>query len=301
MKTFNDILDTAKAKGPCRCVVAQAADESVLLAMEEARRGGIADPILVGSRAEIEEIAGKLALDLSEYKIVEPRSKAEAAAEAVRVISRGEGDVLVKGMIPSADLLHAVLDKEAGLGRGRILSHVGVFLVPGSERFTKKFILLTDAALAISPTLPQKAEIVQNAFDVAHRLGIESPIAAILCALETVNPSMPATMDAACLAKMAERGQITGGQVEGPLALDNAVSEEAARHKGIHSPLAGRADILVAPDIEAANILYKSLIFFAGAVEAGIVVGAKVPIVLTSRADSARNKLYSIALGSLVR
>jgi phosphotransacetylase len=204
-------------------------------------------------------------------------------------------------MLQTADLLHAVLDKEAGLNSGRTLSHVGVFLVPASKRFSERFLLVTDAALVISPTLAQKAEIVQNAIDLAHGIGIPEPVVAILCALETVNTAMPATVDAALLAKMADRGQITGGKVEGPLALDNAISEEAARRKGIKSELAGRADILVAPDIEAANILYKALVFFADAVEAGVVVGARAPIVLTSRADSARNKLYSLALGALAR
>jgi phosphate butyryltransferase len=208
---------------------------------------------------------------------------------------------LVKGMMQTADLLRAALDKESGLSRGRILSHVGVFLVPGSKRYAERFLLITDAALAIAPSLAQKAEIIQNAIDFARALGIETPVAAVLCAIETVNPAMPATVDAACLSKMSERGQITGGKVEGPLALDNAVSEEAARHKKISSELAGRADILVAPDIEAANILYKSLVFFASAMEAGIVVGAKVPIVVTSRSDTAENKLYSIALGALAR
>jgi phosphotransacetylase len=172
---------------------------------------------------------------------------------------------------------------------------VGVFLVHGFNRF----LLVTDAGIAIAPDLAQKAEIVQNAIDLARRLGIRSPVAAILCAVENVNPHMPATLDAACLAKMADRGAITGGRVEGPLALDNAISEEAARLKGIASELAGKADILVAPDIEAANILYKALVYFAKAEEAGIVVGARAPIVMTSRSDSARNKLYSLALGSL--
>ena len=183
------------------------------------------------------------------------------------------------------------------MGTGRTLSHVGVFKFEESDRF----YFVTDAALTIAPDYAQKIDIVQNAVDVAHRLGIEQPIVAMLCAIETVNPEMPATVDAACLAKMAERGAIKGARVEGPLALDNAVSVEAARHKGITSELAGRADILVAPNIEAANILYKALIFFAKAEEAGIVMGARAPIVLASRSDSVRNKLYSLALGSLAR
>jgi phosphate butyryltransferase len=215
----------------------------------------------------------------------------------VRIVARGDGDILVKGLLQSADLLRAVLSKANGLATGRTLSHVGVFKFEESDRF----YFVTDAALTISPDYQQKIDIVQNAVDLAHRLGIALPIVAILCAIETVNPDMPATVDAACLAKMAERGAIKGARVEGPLALDNAVSVEAARHKGIASDMAGRADILVAPNIEAANILYKALIFFAKAEEAGIVMGARAPIVLASRSDSMRNKLYSLALGALAR
>jgi phosphate butyryltransferase len=301
MKDFTEMMDAARSRGPCRAVVVGAEDDAILLAVEEARRGGIIQPILVGDRRGVAESARKLSIPVSSYRVVEARSLKEAAAEAVRLVAQGEGDILVKGLIQTADLLHAVLDRGSGLTEGRTLSHVGVFLVPASERFKEKFLLVTDAALVISPTLAQKAEIVQNAIDLAHRIGIPEPIVAILCALETVNTSMPATVDAALLAKMADRGQITGGKVEGPLALDNAISVEAARRKGIRSELAGRADVLVAPDIEAANILYKALVFFADAVEAGIVVGARAPIVLTSRADSARNKLYSLALGALAR
>ena len=297
MKSFAEVVEAARARGPSRLIVAQAADDSVLQAVEQARELRLADPVLVGDAAEIGEVARRLGIDLSPYRIVEPRPKDQAAAEAVRRVARGEGDILMKGMLPTAELLHAVLDKEAGLGRGRILSHVGAFALPNRSTF----LFVTDAALAIAPTLQQKVDITQNAIDFARRLGVDSPVVACVCALETVNPAMPATVDAACLSKMAERGQISGGRVEGPLALDNAVSQEAARHKGIKSPLAGNADILLAPDIEAGNILYKSLAFFAGAEDAGVIVGARVPIVLTSRADSAQSKLNSIALAALAR
>jgi phosphate butyryltransferase len=301
MKNFADLLQAARSKGPCRAVIAQAADESVLRAAMEAHREGIADPVFVADKKELADCAQASGMDLSTFRVFEPETRDGAAALAVELVRRGDGDILVKGMIHTADLLRAVLQKESGLGRGRILSHVGVFLLPESARYSNNLLLVTDAALAIAPSLAQKAEIVQNAIDLARRLGIQSPTAAILCAVETVNPAMPATLDAAALARMAERGQITGGSVEGPLALDNAVSIEAARKKGIPGKLAGRADILVAPDLEAANILYKSLVYFAGAEEAGIVVGASAPIVLTSRSDSAQNKLYSIALGVLAR
>jgi len=297
MNTFAQIISAARAAGPARFVVAQAADPTILEALEEARRAGFARGVLVGPRKDIEKCAGDRAISLAEYSLVDTPSKAEAAAEAVKMVARGEGDILVKGLLPSADLLHEVLHKANGFTTGRTLSHVGVFRFPESDRF----FFVSDAALTIAPDYSQKIDIVQNAVDLAHRVGVEMPIVAILCAIETVNPNMPATVDAACLAKMAERGAIRGARVEGPLALDNAVSVEAARHKGIAGELAGRADILIAPNIEAANILYKALIFFAKAEEAGIVMGARAPIVLASRSDSVRNKLYSLALGALAK
>ncbi len=301
MKSFSDIIQKAKSRGPCRAVIAQAAEESILRAALAAHEMGIAEPVFVAGRAELARCAAAAGADISAFRVVEPSDEASAAALAVDLIRRGEGDILVKGMLQTADLLHAVLNRETGLGRGRILSHVGVFLLPPSDHYSKALILVTDAALAIAPSLAQKAEIAQNAIDLARALGIASPIVAVLCAVETVNPAMPATQEAAALARMAEEGAITGGRIAGPLALDNAVNVEAARKKGIKSGLAGLADILLAPDIEAANILYKSLVYFAGAEEAGIVVGARTPVVVTSRADSERNKLYSIALGALAR
>jgi phosphate butyryltransferase len=297
MNTFEQIIDAARAAGPARFVVAQAADATILEALAKAREAGFARPVLVGSRPEIEEAARERSVSITGWDIVEPASRQETASDAVKMVARGDGDILVKGLLQSADLLRAVLSKANGLATGRTLSHVGVFRFAESDRF----YFVTDAALSIAPDYAQKIDIVQNAVDLAHKLGIPMPVVAILCAIETVNPEMPATVDAACLAKMAERGAIRGARVEGPLALDNAVSVEAARHKGITSELAGRADILVAPNIEAANILYKALIFFAKAEEAGIVMGARAPIVLASRSDSVRNKLYSLALGALAR
>ena len=297
MNTFAQIIDAARAAGAARFVVAQAADATILEALAAARSSGFARPILVGVRAEIEGAAHERGISVDGWEIVETASHQEAAVEAVRMVARGDGDILVKGLLQSADLLRAVLSKANGLSTGRTLSHVGVFKFEESDRF----YFVTDAALSIAPDYAQKIDIVQNAVDLAHRLGLPLPVVAILCAIETVNPEMPATVDAACLAKMAERGAIRGARVEGPLALDNAVSVEAARHKGITSDMAGKADILVAPNIEAANILYKALIFFAKAEEAGIVMGARAPIVLASRSDSVRNKLYSMALGALAR
>ena len=297
MNSFEQVIEQAKKAGPARFVVAQAADGTILEALARAGAAGFARGVLVGRREQIEAAAREHDVDVKGWQFVEAAAPAEAAAEAVRCVARGDGDVLVKGLLPTADLLHAVLSKANGLATGRMLSHVGVFKFEGSDRF----YFVTDAAICIAPTYQQKIDIVQNAVDLAHRLGIPQPIVAILCAIETVNPDMPATVDAASLSKMAERGAIKGARVEGPLALDNAVSVEAARHKGITSELAGRADILVAPNIEAANILYKALIFFAKAEEAGIVMGARAPIVLASRSDSVRNKLYSLALGALAR
>jgi len=295
MKSFADIVEGARKLGTSRFVVAQAADPVVLEAVEAARREGFCAPVLVGIPGEIEAAAREAGVPLGGHRIVEVAAKADAAAEAVRLVASGDGDVLVKGLLQTSELLKPVLDKATGLGRGRLISHVGVFRVPGVQRF----LLVTDAGLCIAPDLAQKADIVRNAFETAHALGIADPVAAILCAVETVNPKMPATTDAAELAKMAERGELSGGRVVGPLALDGAVDSEAARHKGIANPLAGRADILVAPDIEAGNILYKSLTCFARAEAAGILVGSRAPIVVTSRSDSAAGKLHSMALATL--
>ncbi len=236
MNSFADILDAARKAGPARFVVAQAADSTILEALAQAREMGFAAPLLVGIRGEIEEAAREHDISLAGCTFLETGSRAEAAAEAVRAVARGDGDILVKGLLQSADLLRAVLSKSNGFTTGRTLSHVGVFRFEESDRF----YFVTDAALSIAPDYAQKIDIVQNAVDLAHRLGIPLPIVAILCAIETVNPEMPATVDAACLAKMAERGAIRGARVEGPLALDNAVSVEAARHKGITSELAGQ-------------------------------------------------------------
>ena len=297
MNGFAQFIERARKAGPARFVVAQAADGTILEAVAHAVAAGFARPVLVGQRGQIEAAAREQGVDTGGWQFLEAATPAEAAVEAVRCVARGDGDVLVKGFLQTADLLHAVLSHTNGLATGRTLSHVGVFHFEGTDRL----LFVTDAAICIAPTLLQKADIVQNAADLAHRLGVADPIAAILCAVETVNPDMPATMDAAALSKMAERGAIKGVRVEGPLALDNAVSVEAARHKGITSELAGRADILVAPDIEAANILYKALIFFAPCEEAGIVMGARAPFVLASRSDSAQNKMYAMALAALAK
>ena len=295
MNNFKELLTNARSRGKCRISVAQAADNTVLEAVKYGENEGIIEPVLVGSKEAIDKKAEETGLASGSYRIVEPENGESPAVTAVRLIKEGEADILMKGLIPTGELLKEVLRKENGLNTGKTLSHVAVFKHPGFERF----IFVTDAGLNIAPDLSQKKDIAQNAINLAQNLGVVEPIAAAVCAVEVVNPAMPATIDAAALAKMSERGVIKGGKVEGPLALDNAVSVEAAHHKGIKSPLAGRADILIAPDIEAGNVLYKSLIFFGSAETAGVIVGARVPVVLTSRSDSAASKLYSIALGVL--
>ncbi len=225
-------------------------------------------------------------------KIISAQNNNDAAELAVKAVKANEANVLMKGNIPTATILKAVLNKEYGLRVGSVLSHVAVFEVPGYDRFT----IVTDAAMNITPDLEQKAQIVKNAVKVAHSIGIHMPKVAPLAAVEVINPAMQATLDAAALTVMNKRGQITDCIVDGPLALDNAVSQLAAEHKGIKGDVAGKADILLVPAIEVGNVLYKSLIYFAGAKVGAVIAGAKAPIVLTSRADTAESKLFSLAL-----
>ncbi|GAA0346222.1 phosphate butyryltransferase [Bacillus carboniphilus] len=227
-----------------------------------------------------------------QVEIIHTLSQTSSAELAVKAVRQHEADVLMKGHIPTSTLLKAVLNKEIGLRTGKVLSHVAVFSVPGYERF----IFVTDAAMNIAPDVSQKAQIIANAVKVAKSLGLETPKVAPLAAVEVVNPDMQASLDAALLTQMNRRGQITDCEVDGPLALDNAVSMEAAKHKGINSTVAGQADILLVPNIESGNILYKSLVYFSNASVGAVIEGAKAPIVLTSRADSAESKLYSLAV-----
>ncbi|SDF70254.1 phosphate butyryltransferase [Sporolituus thermophilus] len=296
MRSFRDVLQAAQRGRPSRIAVAVAEDEDVLLALADAYRHGLAQAALVGDRDKIKAAAGRAGIELGGFDIVhEPDAKA-AARQAVALVSSGQAQLVMKGLISTADILRAVLDKEIGLRTGRVLSHVAVMEIDGYDRL----MLLTDAAMNIAPDVSQKAQIVQNAVIVAKALGIKQPKVAPLAAVEVANPDMPATLDAAILAKMADRGQLKGCLIDGPLALDNAVSPEAARHKGITSPVAGMADILLAPNIETGNALYKSVVYFAKAQIGGIIAGAKAPVILTSRADSPQTKLNSIALGVIV-
>jgi len=296
IRNFDELLDAVRGRKKMKLSVAAANDVEVLLAVENARGLGLIDAVLVGDADDIKKIADENNIDLSNYEIVDVKNLVESARVAVSLVSQGKADFLMKGLIGTADLLKAVLDKEIGLRTNNLLSHVMVYSV-GTYH---KLILLTDGGMVTYPDLTQKVQIVQNAVKVAKALGINPIHVAPLCAVEVVNPDMQATIDAAILSKMNQRGQIKDCIIDGPLALDNAISKEAAQHKGIKSPVAGEADILLVPNIEAGNMLGKSLTYFARAKSAGIIVGAKCPIVLVSRADTHESKLYSIALGSLI-
>ncbi|WP_045517859.1 phosphate butyryltransferase [Neobacillus niacini] len=276
--------------------VAVAEDEEVIEAVIEALSRDLANFILFGDKEKINMILNVNHKDQQKsnkkLSVVHADSSVMAAELAVRAVSNKEASVLMKGNIPTSALLKAVLNKEYGLRTGNVLSHVAVFEIPDYNRFT----IVTDAGMNIAPDLEQKAQMIKNAASLARAIGIEYPKVAPIAAVEVVNPAMQATIDAAALSVMNKRGQITGCIVDGPLALDNAVSALAAEHKGIQSEVAGRADILLVPTIEVGNVLYKSLIYFAKAKVGAVIAGAKAPIVLTSRADSAESKLYSLAL-----
>lgn len=296
IKAFDEILKGAKEKGPKVVAVAVAQDIEVLSAINSAKDLGIADAILVGDKNELIEAAGKCGVELAKFEIIDIADKTEACRKAVELVSTGKAHLVMKGLVDTSVILKAVLDEKIGLRTGNVLSHVAVFDVPGYDRL----FYVTDAAMNLAPSLEQKKQIIENAVQVAHALGNEKPYVGVLAAVEKVNPKMQATLDAAELVAMNERGELTGCAVAGPFALDNAVSVEAAKHKGMTHPAAGHADILMVPTIEAGNMLYKSMVFFAKAKNAGIIVGAKAPVVLTSRADSDEAKLNSIAIGVLM-
>ncbi|MFJ5757932.1 phosphate butyryltransferase [Neobacillus sp. NPDC093182] len=293
---LESLINKAAQQENITVAVAAAEDEEVIEAVVEALNRNLANFILFGDNEKITTILDVKHKDQQKSNksltVVHADSNTMAAELAVRAVSTKEATVLMKGNIPTSVLLKAVLNKEYGLRTGNILSHVAVFEIPGYNRFT----IITDAGMNIAPDLEEKAQMIRNAATLAKAIGIEYPKVAPIAAVEVVNPAMQATIDAAALTIMNKRGQITGCIVDGPLALDNAVSALAAEHKGIHSEVAGRADILLVPAIEAGNVLYKSLIYFAKAKVGAVIAGAKAPIVLTSRADSAESKLYSLAL-----
>jgi phosphate acetyltransferase len=281
---------------PVPCAVVHPCDRDSLLGPIEAARRGIIAPVLIGPEDRIREVARVERVDIATYRLVQVPHSHAAADKAVELARSGEVEAIMKGSLHTDELMGAVVPSAAGMRTSRRISHVFVMDVPSYPRM----LLITDAAINITPSLDDKADIVRNAIDLAHVLGIELPKVAILAAVETVTAKMPSTVEAAALCKMADRGQITGAVLDGPLAFDNAISAEAAQTKKIVSPVAGQADVLLVPDLEAGNMLAKQLSYLSGAEGAGIVLGARVPIVLTSRADSVRTRLASTAVMALV-
>lgn len=295
-KSFKDLLELSKKRGPKTISVAVAQDKDVLLAIKNATVEGIVTPILVGNEDKIREIAKKIDFDLHNVEIIDEKEGALAARKATELVSSGKASILMKGLIDTATILKQVLDKEIGLRTGKVISHVAVFDIPTYH----KVFFVTDAAMNIAPNLAQKKEIIENAVELAHSLDIEIPKVAVLASMEKVSSKMEATVHAKELSDMYKDGKFKDAIVDGPFALDNAVSKESAKIKGIESQVAGDADILLVPAIDAGNVLYKSLTFLGGAKSAGLVLGTRAPIVLTSRADNDEAKLNSIALGVLM-
>jgi phosphate acetyltransferase len=291
-----EILTRARGLPAVVTAVAHPCDVPSLTAAVAAAGEGFIEPILVGPEARIREVAAEAGLDLTGLRIVSTPHSHASAERAVELVRLAEAAAIMKGSLHTDELMAAIVRREAGLRTERRLSHVFVMLVPSYGRP----LLVTDAAVNIDPLLEEKVDIVHNAIQLAHALGIARPRVAILSAVETVTSKLRSTIDAAALCKMAERGQITGGLLDGPLAFDNAISAEAARTKGIDSEVAGRADILVAPDLESGNILAKQLEYFASATAAGVVLGARVPIILNSRADSVESRVLSCAVAVLL-
>jgi len=293
---YQRLIATAKTLKPVLTAVVHPCDESSLAGVVDAARLALIKPILVGPRAKIEAVAKQFSLDITGFELIDAPHSAAAATTAVELVRAGKAEALMKGSLHTDELMAAVVKKDTGLRTARRISHCFVMDVPAY----KEALIISDAAVNIAPTLEAKVDIVQNAIDLAHALRAPEVRVAILSAMETVNPNVPSTIEAAALCKMADRGQITGALLDGPLALDNAISPDAAGIKKIVSAVAGRANVLIVPDLEAGNMLAKSLSFLAGADSAGIVLGAKVPIILTSRADSVEARLASCAVASLV-
>ena len=293
---YERLVAATKELKPLSTAVAHPCDETSLRAALEAAEAGIISPILVGPKVRICDLAKSLDVDIEGIDIVDAPNSLEAAEKAVEIIRAGKAELLMKGSLHSDELLGAVTKRDTGLRTARRISHVFVMDVPTHPQT----LFITDAAVNIAPDLLAKRDIIQNAIDLYAGMGLGAPKVAILSAVETVSPGIPSTIDAAALCKMAERGQITGGELDGPLAFDNAISPEAARIKGIKSSVAGQAQILVVPDLEAGNMLAKNLVFLSRADAAGIVLGARVPIILTSRADNVRTRMASCAVAALL-
>lgn len=292
MDNFAQLEQLLTGRSPGRIAVAAAHDSHVLESVHDVWQKGYASPILIGDKEKIFAIADELQIDVSHMTIIKELEDRRAAEMAVNLVNNREADVLMKGALQTADLLKAVLERDKGLRTNSLLSHVGLYEISGYH----KLLFITDGGINIAPDLKQKADIVTNAITVARALGVEKPKIAVLAAVETVNPAMQPTLDAAALTLMSQRGQIKNCIIDGPLAMDNAINLEAAVHKGISSLVAGDADILLVPNIEAGNILVKALIFLSNARSCGIITGARVPLVVTSRAESSEAKYYSILL-----
>lgn len=296
IKNFNELLEAAKKQGVMRLAVAAAQDADVLKAVAEAKEMGLVEPILVGDQEKIIEIMNKLNITSEMYEIIHEADLIQAARKAVELVSTGEAEFLMKGILQTADILRAVLDKEIGLRTDNLLSHVMVYEAPSYP----KLLFTTDGGMNVAPDLNQKVQILENAVTACKALGMDRINAACLAGAEVVNPKIQATVDAKAIADMKDKWDAMGVSVIGPAALDLAISKEACEHKGYKEPGAGDADIILVPYYEVGNALGKSLTYFAGAKSAGVIMGAKAPIVLVSRADSSEAKLLSIALGSLI-
>jgi phosphate acetyltransferase len=293
---FENLVAAARRQPPVVTAVAHPCDEVSLKGAIEAAKLKLIVPILVGPTARIREAAARAGLDLDGFEIVDAVHSHDSAAKAVQLVRSGKAEALMKGSLHTDELMAAVVSREAGLRTARRISHCFIMDVPDQPNA----VVITDAAVNIAPTLEEKVDIVQNAIDLVHVMGVSDVRVAILSAMETVNSKVPSTIEAAALCKMADRGQITGAQLDGPLALDNAINPEAAAVKKITSPVAGRANVLLVPDLEAGNMLAKSLSMMAGADAAGVVLGARVPIILTSRADALLTRLASCAVAVLI-
>lgn len=293
---FHKLIDTAQKHDPVKVAVAHPCDESSLRGVVEAADLSLIQPILVGPEDRIRAVASQHGLNINDFEIVDASYSQESAAKAVELVREGRAEALMKGSLHTDELMGAVVKRDTGLRTSRRISHCFIMDVPDHDQP----LIITDAAVNIAPDLKTKVDITQNAIDLAAALGQKDVRVAVLSAMESVNPDVPSTLEAAALCKMADRGQITGAQLDGPLALDNAISPQAAAIKKISSPVAGRASILVVPDLEAGNMLAKSLSFLAGADAAGIVLGAKVPVILTSRADDQTARLASCAVAQLL-
>jgi len=293
---YERLLERCLSLQPVPTAVVHPCEASALAGAVVAAQKNLIVPILVGPTARIVATAGAAGIDLGNLQIVNAENSVESAAKAVEIVREGRAEVLMKGSLHTDELMSAIVSRGGGLRTGRRISHAFIMDVPTYH----KVLIVTDAAINIAPTLEDKVDICQNAIDLAISLGLEKPKVAILAAVETVTSKMPATLDAAALCKMAERGQIKGGLLDGPLAFDNAISKDAAKTKGIKSEVAGDPDILLAPDLEAGNILAKQLSFLANADSAGMVLGARVPVILTSRADSVRSRIASCAVAKLI-